>query len=504
MGNGMVKSIDNGMSNGMGSTMVNGMGKDKGRLSFMLRNTLTVFAFALFLAVALSAQAAAAAAGGSTNTAATVGRGATASIATASAATTGGAENAPSGGGVIIAVDGTASSPTTEGGAAEENSAKGEAEGGGAADSDAADGELADGETADSEEEQRYNETDGVINLTLNAMFNRIRLDNEEYKVLAKRAEIYKRRLAFAMSDKHVAENLPPPNVGNPTSRLNWEKQRHTAWRTAELELQKHENDLENKYNSIKSSLKSQYISILDMQRSIKTYSDEMTKLESNILQTETRINVGQAKQSDIDSLLAQKQKIEADMAARERDIDLAKLNLKSDLGIDFMKDIELADYMAVYRRFNDRNIEEKIAEAVENSFSLYYSKQRLEIQREERAMMILFDRDGVFMISLQDNEVSIKQTEYEIISTRYATESGFWSSYYSILNQEDKIEIERVNVKLAEESLRVTSALLAQGMARQIDEQDDRINLENAKITLETAINDYMRMAEDFESSLK
>jgi hypothetical protein len=67
-----------------------------------------------------------------------------------------------------------------------------------------------------------------------------------------------------------------------------------------------------------------------------------------------------------------------------------------------------------------------------------------------------------------------------------------------------DKIEIEKVNVKRAEDAIRVTSALLAQGMARQVDEQNDRISLEHTKISLQTEINDYTRMVEDFEASLK
>jgi outer membrane protein TolC len=334
-------------------------------------------------------------------------------------------------------------------------------------------------------------------------MYSRIALDNEEYKVLQKRVDIYNRRLKNAMSDKLVAESLPAPNANQPSSRVNWEKQRHTNWKSAELDYEKYEQDLVDKYDSIKSSLKSQYISILDMQRSIKMYGDEMAKLEANIAQVEAKISVGQAKPSDIDSYNAQKQKLVADIAAKERDIALAKLDLKSDLGIGFDKDIELAEFESTFKRYDDKKIEEKIEQAVEDNFSVYQNTQRLAILKEERAIMLLHDQGGTFMTNLQDNEVSIKQTEYDIINTRNTAESGYWSAYYNILNQEDKIEIEKVNVKLAEDSLRVTSALLAQGMAKPIDEQNDRISLENAKITLQTAINDYARLVEDFEASL-
>ncbi|MCL2163461.1 MAG: TolC family protein [Oscillospiraceae bacterium] len=376
----------------------------------------------------------------------------------------------------------------------------------------AADAEKAAGaeETAGAAEAKKsgavpgYSIVDGVVQLTLNAMFNRIKVDNEEYLVQAKRAEIYKRRLSLAMSNKTIAESLSAPNANNPESRLNWEKQRHTAWQTAELDYEKYVNDLEDKYDSIKSSLKSQYNSILDRQRNLKVYGDEMEKLEANISQTEAKIKVGQVKQSDLDSLAAQKQKLEADVASLQRDIDLAKLLLKSDLGIDFSYDIELADFSSSFIRYNDSRIENTISGAVGKDFSVHNSTRRLEILRQERAMMILFDKDGAFMTSLQENEISIRQTEYEIINAKNTAETGYWSSYYSILNQEDRIEIEKKNVKLAEDSLRVTSALLAQGMARQIDEQNDRISLEQAKITLQTAINDYMRMVEDFEASLK
>ena len=178
---------------------------------------------------------------------------------------------------------------------------------------------AASGENSGAETVQTYPEKDGVVTLTLDAMYSRIKVDNEEYKVQQKRAEIYKRRLTNAMNDKREAEMQPPPLLSKPVARSNWEKQKYTTWKTAELECEKYENDLINKYNSIKSSLKSQYISILDMQQSLKTYGDEMAKLEANILQTETRMSVGQAKQSDIDALMVQKEKLEADIVARQR-----------------------------------------------------------------------------------------------------------------------------------------------------------------------------------------
>ncbi|MDR1438586.1 MAG: TolC family protein [Clostridiales bacterium] len=348
-----------------------------------------------------------------------------------------------------------------------------------------------------------YREKDGAVQLTLPAIYSRIKLDNEEYKVSAKRTEIYQRRLSVAMHNKFTAENAIAPLPAKPAERVAWELQRYTDWQHSELDVENYENQMNEKFDSIKSSLKQQYTGILDLEKGLKTYQDEVTKLESNIELLNAQIAVGLAKASDMDAYTAQKTKLEADMAARRRDIDLAKYNLKSDLKIDQEKDIALAPFDEAFVRFADKDIGGDIKKSVEASFTVYSSERKLSLLREERAIMLQWDKDGAMMTNLQNNEVSIQEAQYSLIGARKTEEAGLWGDYYAILNQEDQTEIEKLNVKLAESEYNVTVAKLNQGMAKSIDEQNARIALETAKQNLQSAVNSYMRLVEKFQTRL-
>jgi outer membrane protein TolC len=220
--------------------------------------------------------------------------------------------------------------------------------------------------------------------------------------------------------------------------------------------------------------------------------------------QLKAQIEVGVAKASDMDAYIAQMAKLESDIAACERGIALAEYNLKADLKIDQSKNIALDEHSERFIRYDDARIRSAIAESVEGCFAVSSNTTRLEILKEERAIMLLWDREGAMINQLQDNEISIKETEYAIISARNSEEAALWADYYALLNQEDAIEVERLNVKVAENNYNAAAAKLSLGLVTPLEEQTARIDLKNAEITLQTAINDYARMAEDFEVRLR
>ena len=368
----------------------------------------------------------------------------------------------------------------------------------------AASGGADTGADAGAGDKTRYPEARGVVNLTLATMNNRIKLDNEDYKVSQKRVDIYQRRLATAMYDKYLAENKDPPAPVHSAQRVAYEEQLHTDWRNAELDLERYQNELTEKYDKIKSSLKKQYTDILDLEQTLLTYENEMTKLNANIEQLTAQISVGVAKESDMDGYKAQKMKLEADIAARQRDIDLAKYNLKADLKIDQYKEIKLASFSEQFIRFDDTRVDKLIGNAVTGCFSVNSNEKKLEILKDERAIMLQWDYQGAMLYNLQNNEISIKETEYAIVNARKTEEASLWSDYYNLLNQEDMIEIERLNIQIAENDYNIVVAKLNQGMLTPLDEQNSKIALEDAKTSLQTAINNYMRMSGDFQLRLK
>ena len=348
-----------------------------------------------------------------------------------------------------------------------------------------------------------YPEVRGVVSLTLGVMNARIPVDNDEYMVSQKKVDIYQRKLSTALNDKYVAENKEPPQPVFSVQRVAYERQRYTDWRNSELELERYKNDLKVKLDNIKSSLKKQYTEILDYEKSLRSYQDEMTKLNANIDQLSAQIKVGVAKASDMNAYNAQRIKLEADIAAKQRDLDLAKFKLKLDLRIDESKDISLAEYDEKYIKFDDSNITKAIKSSVEKCFSVYSNEKKLDILKDERAIMLQWDREGAMLTNLQNNEVSIKETQYALINAKNSQESSLWADYYSLLNQDDQIEIERLNLTIAESDYNVVTVKLRQGLVKPLDELVAKIALENAKTSLQTAINNYMRMSEDFQQRL-
>ena len=349
-----------------------------------------------------------------------------------------------------------------------------------------------------------YAERAGTVSLTLSAIFARIPQDSDEYKVSAKRVEIAKRRLSVAMHDKFTADNSPAPIESASAKRVAYEKQRHIDWKNAEMEVEGRENDLKSKLDSIKSALQKQYTDLLNLKRGLATYEDEITKLDTDISQLEAQIKVGVAKASDMDTYSAQKTKLLADVAAKKRDIALAERNLKTDLKIDQSKAIELAPFGREFARYDDKRINQDIASAVASCYAVASGQKKLDLLKEERAIMVQWDREGAMTTDLQNNEISVREAEYSLFDARKKQETSLWSSYYSLLNQEAQVEIDRLSVQLAESEHRLEETRLGLGLAKGIDEQNARIALEDAKATLQTTIDDYMRMADDFRDSLK
>jgi hypothetical protein len=349
----------------------------------------------------------------------------------------------------------------------------------------------------------KYPETDGVVSLTLMVMNSRIPADNEDYKVSQKRVDIYQRRLSDALHDKYLAENKDAPQPVFSAQRVAHEKQLYTDWRNTELELERYQNDLKVKLDKIKSGYKKQYTDILDLGRGLSAYQDDLVKLDKNIGQLNAQIKVGVAKASDLDVYNVQKVKLEADIAAKQRDIDLAKYNLKLDLKIDQGKDLFLADFNEKFVRFDDSGLEKLIRNSVDKCFSVNSNVKKLEILKDERAIMLQWDREGAMLTNLQNNEISIKEAEYAVINAKNTEESSLWADYYSLLNQEDQIEIERLSLKVAENDYAVVTVKLNQGLVKPLDELISHMVLENAEKALQTAINNYVRMSEDYQVRL-
>jgi len=348
-----------------------------------------------------------------------------------------------------------------------------------------------------------YREHDGVVQLSLTDVVSRIRSENEEYAVYARKVDIYKRKLANSEHDKFLAENENEPLAQFPRERLNYERRLAIDWQYATLDLETQNNALQEKYDSIKSNLKNQYTTLQNLHKSVETYTDELAKLENDISKLQAQINVGLAKESDMISYDNQKIKLQAEMEAQNRQIALAERNLKNDLKIDQAKGIALSPYEETYARFNDLNVAAEIAASAKSCFAVTNGVKKLRLLQADRALMIKYDLNGEFLKDLQENEIAIQEQEYANYAAQKQEESGLWSDYYALLNQEDQITVENLNVKLAQNDYDLAAAKLAQGMASSIEAQNALLTLENAKIAQQTAINKYMRLAEDFAARL-
>ncbi|MDF2521902.1 MAG: hypothetical protein K0R84_2530 [Clostridia bacterium] len=335
--------------------------------------------------------------------------------------------------------------------------------------------------------------------LSLEEAVKSIESNNPDIKLIDRKIIIVERqyRDALARADYATGKTSTVQSINTSYRKdelLNWKKSLYT--------LNNLKHDRQDNLRSLASSVTKQYLDALLTQEDIKNIQYEIDNLDKSIKQLEARVSLGTAKESDVKSLEAQKIQLVSQLNSTRRQLNLDLLQLKRDLGILATTNIYLMPVERELKLFNDKDIDIRIAKALENNYEIEKKRQELELTKLEYNIIM---NNAIVNLPPEANslETSIKDKEAALGEELLSQEASLWSTYYNLKNLEDNIEIEKLNVETSQINFDMVSAKVEIGMLTELDLAKARLDLSKQKINLERAINEYMLAADNFTIQL-
>ncbi|MGI6120407.1 MAG: TolC family protein, partial [Desulfosporosinus sp.] len=242
---------------------------------------------------------------------------------------------------------------------------------------------------------------DSTLNLTLEDAFKLLETGNKALKLTDDKILILEKQNKQALA-RHNA-NIPVVDEDTRKDRdLNYKR---TQWT---LDNAKHDREIQLK--DLKAQITNEYQNILTLQQQAKNLKTQQGNLEKIIDQVNLQIELGLIVPTDIHTYNAQKSKLEAAQNAIANSIKSSMLTLKQDLGIEINRNVVLTSSPIQYTKFDDSDVDNKIAKAVENSYELSKYEQDIELTQIEYDIAFYYDNmmADQIQLSIEDNKATL------------------------------------------------------------------------------------------------
>lgn len=315
-------------------------------------------------------------------------------------------------------------------------------------------------------------------------MNRKIEILEKQYKEAQDRANYAKNALSATPDDEDLAKD----------AKLNWKQKKY------DLDSLKH--DKEETIKTLKNDIKKQFANLAALQTEKTNLQEELNNLKTTINQVNQKINLGLLKSSDLKQYEAQQMQLEAQIEAKDREIENAEITLKKDLGIDVSKKVEFVSSALSFTKFDDSNIEDRINKAIENSYDLVKAQTELEIAKITYEIEYDFASNPTdSAVTSAENTVESKQEALD--SVKPSLQVTLWSAYNNLKNLEDNIEIEKLNLEVAEIDYKTAEANLKLGKATNLDLVKAKVSYYEQQTKVQSAIDSYMKAVMDFKVQL-
>lgn len=335
-----------------------------------------------------------------------------------------------------------------------------------------------------------YAEKDGKLVIPMADALKNIEYTDPQIILYNKKVELYKKQYFISLGEAISAEAYEyPENIDNKKREvLNWK-----------VKLNNYENlkhDRIDVIDNVKLQFEKNYVKGVQLQKDHGVVAQELAKLETTIKQNALRLNLGLIKASDMDKLNSTKAQLLAQLNSIDRQLESVMIDIKQSLAIDMSKSIALVPFSKAYEKFDDKSIDQQIKDAAANSYNLVKANNELYlVKREYEIVTNMFEADAL------ENTIEEKQHAIKMIAIE--EEAKLLNSYYALKNLEDSIEIQRINVDLAKQSLEDIKTKLKLNKVTAMDELTATISLAKAENKLQSLISEYMFTQASFNNSL-
>lgn len=329
-----------------------------------------------------------------------------------------------------------------------------------------------------------------TLKLSLEDSLKMVETGNSELKLADSKILIY---------DKQNQQALARHDANIAVSDENSKKDRDLNYKRTQWTLDNAKHDRDTKLNDLKVDITNQYESILALQQRAEDLKKQHSDLDTMIEQTKLQIDLGLQIPSSIYTYNAQKSQVEAGQKLVENSIKSAMNTLKRDLGIDLNREVVLTSKLGEYTKFDDSDLDNRIAQAVKNNYDIQRYTQDIEISQIEYDIDFYYDDSNADTIQL-----SIEDKKATLDNLAVTKEVELRKAYNSLKTLENKITADQLTVEADQINIDIKQNMIDAGQSSPLEIIPLQSTLYTDQYTLRQDIVAYNKEVASFQNSLE
>lgn len=270
--------------------------------------------------------------------------------------------------------------------------------------------------------------------------------------------------------------------------------------RTLELNLNIANWNKQIKENEIKYNVEKAYYDLLlaKKQMDIAKESLELAKKQYN--QSSKMYELGTISKQQLLSVELSVFQAQSGYDAAQMSYELQKMNFNNILGLPLDQEIILKDKIQ-YKAHEEIDLEQAIAEAMENNALLKVAKENYELAK--LTLEATRARYPEITYKYREQEIAVEEAAKRVEVTENSIEMGIRSAYLALITAEKQIKTYEKAVEQAQAALELAELSFELGESTSTEVIQARIELMNAKENLAKQIHAYNMALLDFEYSI-
>lgn len=231
----------------------------------------------------------------------------------------------------------------------------------------------------------------------------------------------------------------------------------------------------------IEIQIKSLYYDVLLSEKTIEINQAKLNKANEQLRVVNLKFSNGSATKADVLNGELAVQQAKTDLDSAMDDLSISKLNLLNKLNLPFDTEFILTDKELTYIPSQGINIEDIIAEALEQRPEILSANNDLELQKIETHVYTAY-----YTSNLRQNKAAkekLKDAEFNIPKRLKDVELDVRSTYLNLIKAERAFLNMEKTLELSKEAARINKLLFDNGMATPLDVMNADTNLAQAEI---------------------
>jgi hypothetical protein len=227
----------------------------------------------------------------------------------------------------------------------------------------------------------------GSQTLSLDQVLSYIEKNNVKVKAADAKISLYQKQFDRDKMNAELINNSGTSEVNYPRGQYVTVKlQTDVLPKKDEQNINDAKNDRDTLLNDIKFDVEQKYMDALSCQDKIDIINKQIENVDNQISIMKAKIDQGVAISTQLNSLNVQKSQLMASLNAPKAQLEQDLLSIKQAINMDLDSDLTLVPTEKTYSKYDDSDIQDKIENAVEQSYNLKKINNNiaiLEIQKD-------------------------------------------------------------------------------------------------------------------------